>query len=143
MGFEPQQLSRLELVNEFTDWMKLALEEAKSALAKAKDNMARYYHQRRLPTPVYKPGDLVYLDASDIKTTRLSRKLSHRRLRPFPVERRVSRNAYRLQLPFPMHRLHPVFNIVKLTTAPPDPIPRRHPQPLPPLEVIDSEDEYL
>jgi hypothetical protein len=143
MGFEPQQPSRLESVNEFTDWMKLALEEAKSALAKAKDDMARYYNQRRLPTPVYKPGDLVYLDASDIKTTRPSRKLSHRRLGPFPVEKRVSRNAYRLQLPFPMRRLHPVFNIVKLTTAPPDPIPGRHPQPPPPPEVIDGEDEYL
>ena len=143
MGFEPQQPSRLESVNEFTDRMKLALEEAKSALAKAKDDMARYYNQRRLPTPVYKPGDLVYLDASDIKTTRPSRKLSHRRLGPFPVERRVSRNAYRLRLPFPMRRLHPVFNIVKLTTAPPDPIPGRHPQPPPPPEVIDGEDEYL
>jgi hypothetical protein len=143
MGFEPQQPSWLESVNEFTDRMKLALEEAKSALAKAKDDMARYYNQRRLPTPVYKPGNLVYLDASDIKMTRPSRKLSHRRLGPFPVERRVSRNAYRLQLPFPMRRLHPVFNIVKLTTAPPDPIPGRHPQPPPPPEVIDGEDEYL
>jgi hypothetical protein len=143
MGFEPQQPSQLESVNEFTDWMKLALEEAKSALAKAKDDMARYYNQRRLPTPVYKPGDLVYLDASDIKTTRPSWKLSHRRLGPFPVERQVSHNAYRLQLPFPMRRLHPVFNIVKLTTAPPDPIPGRHPQPPPPPEVIDGEDEYI
>jgi hypothetical protein len=143
MGFEPQQPSQLESVNEFTDRMKLALEEAKSALAKAKDDMARYYNQRRLPTPVYKPGDLVYLDASDIKTTRPSRKLSHRRLGPFPVEKQVSCNAYRLRLPFPMRRLHPVFNIVKLTTAPPDPIPRRHPQPPPPPEVIEGEDEYL
>jgi hypothetical protein len=42
-----------------------------------------------------------------------------------------------------MRRLHPVFNIVKLTTAPPDPIPGRHPQPPPPPEVIDGEDEYL
>jgi hypothetical protein len=42
-----------------------------------------------------------------------------------------------------MCRLHPVFNIVKLTTAPPDPIPGRHLQ-LPPLpEVTDGEDEYL
>jgi len=119
MGFEPQQPSRLESVNEFTDRMKLALEEAKLALAKAKDDMARYYNQRRLPTPVYKLGDLVYLDASDIKTTQPSRKLSRRRLGPFPVERQVSRNAYRLQLPFPMRRLHPVFNVVKLTALMP------------------------
>jgi hypothetical protein len=69
MGFEPKQPARMEAVNEFTDRMKMALEEAKSALNKAKDNMARYYNQKRLLTPTYKPGDRVYLDASDISTT--------------------------------------------------------------------------
>jgi len=42
MGFEPHQpLSHVEAVNEFTNRMKDTLEEAKLALAKAKDNMAR------------------------------------------------------------------------------------------------------
>jgi len=46
MGFEPHQPpSRVEAVNEFTDRMKTTLEEAKAALAKAKDEMARYYNQ--------------------------------------------------------------------------------------------------
>jgi len=45
MGFEPHQpLSRVEAVNEFTDRMKTTLEEAKAALAKAKDEMAHYYN---------------------------------------------------------------------------------------------------
>jgi hypothetical protein len=90
MGFEPKQPARMEAVNEFTDRMKMVLEEAKLALNKAKDDMARYYNQRRLPTPTYKPGDRVYLDTSDISTTRPSWKLSHRRLGPYPVERQVS-----------------------------------------------------
>jgi hypothetical protein len=51
MGFEPQQPSRVESANEFANRMKLATEEAKAALSKAKDDMARYYNQRRLPTP--------------------------------------------------------------------------------------------
>jgi hypothetical protein len=123
--------------------MKLALEEAKAALTKAKDDMARYYNQRRLPTPTYEPGDMVYLDASDVKTTRPSHKLSHWRLGPFPVERRVSRNAYRFRLPFSMRRLHLVFNVIKLTTAPTDPIPGRHPTLPPPPEIIEGEEEYL
>jgi len=118
MGFEPKQPARIEAVNEFTDQMKLALEEAKAALNKAKDDMARYYNQRRLPTPTYKPGDKVYLDASDIRTTRPSKKLSHRQLGPYVVERQVAKNAYRLCLPQSMSRLHLVFNIVKLTPAP-------------------------
>ena len=44
MGFEPGQWkSHLETVNEFKEWMEDALEEAKAALAKSKDDMAKYY----------------------------------------------------------------------------------------------------
>ncbi|GLB45126.1 putative retrotransposable element tf2 155 kda protein type 1-like [Lyophyllum shimeji] len=60
----------LDTANEFFKCMKLAQEEAKAALAKAKDDMARYYDQRRTPASEYKPGDRMYLDASDIETTR-------------------------------------------------------------------------
>jgi len=52
--------------------MKSTLKEAYSALAKAKEDMVRYYNQWRTPTPEFKPGDMVYLDASDISTTRPS-----------------------------------------------------------------------
>jgi hypothetical protein len=46
MGFEPTQSpSHLEMVNEFTDWMNSALTEAKSALAKAQDDMSHYYNR--------------------------------------------------------------------------------------------------
>jgi hypothetical protein len=144
MGFEPRQPpSKVEAVNDFTDRMKSTLEEAKSAIAKAKDDMARYYNQRRTPAPVYGPGDRVYLDASDIHTTRPSKKLSHRRLGPFPIERRVGMNAYRLTLPPSMKRLHPVFNVVKLMLAPTDPIAGRYAPPPPPPELIDGEEEYV
>ena len=78
MGFEPDQHSSwVESVNEFTERMRSTLEEAKLDLAKSKDNMARYYNQRCVPVPEYQSGDKVYLDASDVSTTRPSRKLSH------------------------------------------------------------------
>jgi len=123
MGFEPHQpLSCFEAVNEFTDRMKDTLEEAKSALAKAKDDMAWYYNRRRRPAPSFSPGNMVYLDSEDIQTTHPSKKLSHRRLGPYPVERRVGKYAYHLVLPPPMRRLHLVFNVVKLSPAPNNPI---------------------
>ena len=140
MGFELKQPARMEVVNKFTDQMKMVLEEAKSALNKAKDDMARYYNQRRFPTPTYQPGDKVYLDASDISTTQPSRKLSHHQLGPYLVERQVSQNAYRLWLPDPMRRLHPVFNAVKLTPAPIDPIIGRRLKLPPPPELIKGEE---
>src|SRR6202522_2711951 len=144
MGFEPNQLpSRLESVNEFKERMESTLEEAKAALAKSKDDMAKYYDRRRTPAPDYKSGDKVYLDASDIQTNRPSRKLSHQRLGPFPIVKKVGNGTYLLRLPLSMSRLHPVFNVVKLTPAPTDPIEghRSHPPPLP--EIVDGEEKWI
>jgi hypothetical protein len=45
MGFEPntEPLPK-ETANEFVDQMKSTLEEARAALQKSKDDMARYYN---------------------------------------------------------------------------------------------------
>jgi len=144
MGFEPHQPpSRFEAVNEFTDRMKDTLEEAKSALAKAKDDMAWYYNRRCSPAPSFSPSDMVYLDSKDIQTTRPSKKLSHHCLGPYPVERRVGKYAYHLVLPPPMRCLHPVFNVVKLSPAPDDLIVGRRPNPPPLPELVDGEEKYV
>ena len=124
-------------------WEGSPLTEAKAALAKSKDEMAKYYDQRRTPALVYQPGDKVYLDASDIQTTRPSQKLSHKRLGPFTIVRKVRNSAYRLCLPPSMSRLHPVFNIVKLTPALEDPIQGWWPQPPPLPEIIDREEDWV
>jgi len=143
MGFKPSQApSGLGTVNEFTERMKSATEEAKSAIRKAQEDMMRYYNRKRIPAPVYKPGDRVYLDASDIKTTHPSPKLSYCRLGPFEIEHQVGPLAYRLKLPHGMRQLHPVFSIVKLSAAPEDPILGRKPQALPPPIVVDGEEEW-
>jgi len=143
MGFEPTQpASRLETVNEFTDWMRSALTEAKSALAKAQDDMSRYYNRRQEPAPEYTPRDKVYLDGSDIRTSRPSRKLAHRFLGPYTAEHHVGPNAYRLCLPKSMSRLHPVFSVVKLMAAPPDPIPGHRSYPPPDPVLVEGEEEY-
>jgi hypothetical protein len=78
MGFEPHQpCSKLESVNEFVECMAQGLEEARSAIAKAKDEYAMYYNHRREPALIFKPGDRVWLDGSDITTNRPLSKLSH------------------------------------------------------------------
>jgi len=144
MGFEPDQpQSRMEPVNEFNDRMTDTLEEAKAALAKLKDDMTLYYNRKHTPAPEFKVGDMAFLDASNIQTTRPSRKLSHRRLGPFLIDSQVGNSAYQLLLPPSMGRLHPVFNVVKLSLAPPDPIPgcRTSPPPLP--EIVDGKEEWV
>ena len=65
MGFKPHQVeSQLETVNEFWDQMDSTLVEAKSALAKAKDDMAQYYNQHQTLALEYQIRDKVYLDVS-------------------------------------------------------------------------------
>ena len=119
----------------------MAIEEAKSAICKAQDNMKRYYNRRRTLAPVFKPSDKVFLDALDIRTTCPSQKLLHQQLGPFVVEWQIGPMAYRLRLPHQMKQLHPVFNVVKLTLAPDNLITgwkmEDHPLPI----VIDREAE--
>jgi len=123
MGFEPAQLpTKVEAVSEFANPMKDTLSEAWAALAKSKDDMARYYNQHRMPAPMFAASDKVFLDASNICTTRPSKKLSHRFLGPFPVVSPVGSHTYRLQLPPSMSHIHPVFHVVKLMPVPKDPI---------------------
>jgi len=144
MGFEPDQpRSHVESVNEFKEQMADTLEEAKAALAKSKDDMTLYYNRKWTPAPEFKAGNMVFLDASDVKTTRPLKQLSHWRLGPFPIDSQVGNGVYQLRLPPSMSHLHPVFNVVKLSLAPPDPIPGCQTS-LPPLpEIVDGEEEWV
>jgi len=95
MGFEPAQSpTKVEAVSNFANRMKDTLSEAQAALAKPKDDMARYYNQRRTPALTFAVGGKVFLDASDIHTTRPSKKLSHHFLSPFLVVHPVGSHAY-------------------------------------------------
>ena len=143
MGFKPNvAASCVESVNEFVSHMKSMMDEARATLLKAKDDMARYYNQHRVPTPVYAPGDKVFLDSSDIKTTRPSPKLVHCYLGPYLVVRAVGSHAYCLKLPQSMRHIHFVFHVIKLLHAPQDLIPGRRVQPLPDPELVDGVLEY-
>src|SRR6202795_3423061 len=117
-------------------------EEAKAALTKAKEEYSQYYNQRRSPAPDFKPRDRVWLDSSNIKTTRLSTKLAHRRLGPYVIDRQVGNRAYKLKLPPSLRALHNVFPVVKLTPTPLDPIPGHRPAPPPAPVLVEGVEEY-
>jgi hypothetical protein len=123
MGFRPlKPHSKLALVNDFVDHMSKSLEEAKSALSKAKDEYTLYYDRRREPALELQPGILVWVDATDIATDRPSIQLTHCCLGPYPIEAHVGHGTYHLKLLPSLSRLHPVFPVIKLTRVVPDPI---------------------
>jgi len=128
--------------DEFTKRIQSTTKEAKSAIYKTQENMMYYYNQKRSPAPMFKPGDRVYLDVSDIRTTHPSPKTLHWRLEPFEIKCQVGPLVYHLKLSHGMRQLHLVFNIVKLSTAPEDLILEKKPQALLPPIVIDGEPEW-
>jgi hypothetical protein len=143
MGFEPQEpCSEVVEVNEFAEKMAKGLEEAKAALTKAKDEYKQYYDRRRTPAPIFKLGDMAWLDHSNIKTTHPSAKFGHHQLGPFEVEEKIGPSSYRIKLPLGLSRLHNVFPVIKLSLTKPDPFPGRVPPPPPPAKLIDGEEEF-
>ena len=74
LGFEPIHESRLESLDNFTSRMAQATDEARAALVKAADDMARFYDAHRHEAPKYSIGDKVWLSSENIRTTRLTKK---------------------------------------------------------------------
>ena len=141
MGFEPRREGKVEAADEFAARMQAAVDEARSALQKAADDMARFYDAHRDGSVEYAVGDKVWLDSRDIKTTRPAKKLDDKWFGPYPIAAKISRNAYRLTLPKSM-KIHPVFHVSRLRRFVPDPIPGRHPPPPPEPEIVNGEERY-
>ena len=80
-GFHPWtgEDSRREVKNEsatqFATRMKKIHEDAASALRMANEQAKRQYDKHTRPSIEYKPGDQVYIEATNIKTNRPSKKL--------------------------------------------------------------------
>lgn len=125
-----------EHLKEIRDIQDMARSEMLYAQARYQDNA----DVSRIPAPVFKEGDLVWLDARNIKTRRPSTKLDHKRLGPFPVIGLVGKYACRLELP-PSMKIHNVFHVRLLEIAARDPLPGQSAPPPPSMEV-DGEIEW-
>ena len=94
--------------------MEMATNEACSALQRAADDRAHFYDVHRQHAPTYKVGDKVWLNAQNITTTQLTKKLDHKWLGPYTVNKVTSQNTYRLQLPSSFGHTHSMFSTILL-----------------------------
>ncbi|KZT51497.1 ribonuclease H-like protein, partial [Calocera cornea HHB12733] len=63
--------------------------ELKAELQHAQEDHARFYNRHAQPAPEFLPGQLVWLNRRNLKTTRPSDKLDYRKLGPFKIVRPV------------------------------------------------------
>jgi hypothetical protein len=114
--------------------------ELKSTMLLAQERMKKYYDQHS-STQELKEGDKVWLKHENFTTDRPSQKLDHKWMGPYKILQKHSELAYRLELPITM-KIHPVFNIDKLTKWTKDEIPGREPKRPAPTVVAPEGNEW-
>ena len=86
---EPRSTAWTKSAEVFASRMKNLTKDATAALAHAAEDMKRYYDKYHLEAPNYQPGDLVYLEGTNLKSDRPAKKLDDRRFGPFKILKKV------------------------------------------------------
>ena len=94
--------------------MEVATKEAHSTLTREADNMAWFYDAYKKEAPLYVISDKVWLNGWKIATTHLMKKLDHKWLCPYPIDKIISWSTYQLKLPSSFGWAHPVFSVTLL-----------------------------
>ena len=86
---EPRSTAWTKSAEVFASRMKNLTKDATAALAHAAEDMKRYYDKYHLEAPNYQPGDLVYLEGTNLKSDRPAKKLDNRHFGPFKILKKV------------------------------------------------------
>jgi len=90
-GFHPQTewMKEREAQNPgvglYAHWMQVTHQHARKALEQTREEMSKYYDRKARQQPDIKVGDLVMLNAKNIRTKQPTKKLSPRMHGPFKV----------------------------------------------------------
>ena len=107
-------------------------------MARSQQAQVKAANRHRKLSLEYKVGDKVWLSTKNIHTERLSKKLDHKRIGPYPIKKLVGL-SYRLELPTSM-QTHNVFHLNLLRLAAENPLPGQINDPPPPVVVNDKEE---
>jgi len=116
IGFEGRKKRKYAEAEKFVKKMKEIQEKAKVALGKAQEDMKKYADRKRSEVVEYKVGDLVMLSTKDLKyqmVRKMTEKLTKRFVGPYKVQKIVSSNAVKLELPT-IVKIHPAVNVNRI-----------------------------
>lgn len=109
----------------------------------AQEQKVQSANRNRMEPPLFQVGDMVWLNAKNLRTTRPTKKLDYRKVGPFRITERISSHAFRLGLSRQYSKIHPVFHVSLLEPTVPNIIPNRTEAPPPPIQLEgDSEPEF-
>src|SRR5882724_4270687 len=94
LGIDLLRESHLETPNDFASIMEAPTKEGCSALTRETDDMAQFYDTHWKEEPLCVVGDKVWLNGQNITMTCLMKKLDHKWLGPYPVNKVISQSAY-------------------------------------------------
>ena len=103
--------------------------------------MKRFHDWKVRPLVKYQPGDLVLLEATNIRTERPSKKPNDKRYGPFQIIKKEGLASYHLKLDKTWHNIHPVFHECLLHPYHSGEFPSQQIKPPPPPEIISGVEE--
>ena len=114
MGGNIRKKEKVEKVTEFVERIKKVHKEAGTVLKKAQEDMKRQADRGRKEIEDWKKGDKVILSTKDLVfKERLAKKLVDQYVGPYTIEKVVSTNVVKLQLPT-LTRIYPVMNVSQI-----------------------------
>jgi len=113
----------------------------KEEIAKAQRQYQPSADSHRQQPPDFQVGQSVFVRSQYFWTTRPSKKLSKKYLRPYEIIAQPSPQSFTLRLPDTMRAAHPVFHVSMLEPATPNTFQQRSKPPPAPV-IIDREPEY-
>lgn len=125
---------------EFALKMKEVLDLLRTNLIAARHRMEISANANRLPAPAYRVGDLVLLSTKNITSARPIAKFDAKYIGPFRVRQIVNSNSYKLNLPYELQSIHPVFHTNLLRPAAGTPLPGQSNSPPPPVAIRENGD---
>ena len=121
--------------------MEKSWEDARAKLDRTRRLMKDQYDTHRRTAIKYRPGDIVWLNASNIPSQRPSKKLDHKYLGPYKVIKKIGASAYQLSSQGQSTR-HATFNEQYLKPFRKGIYPSQIAEPSPPAELVDGEEEW-
>ena len=124
----------------YAHWLKSIHQKTAATLEETKIRMGKYYDQGKQTTPEMNPVDCVLLNAKNIRTKRLTKKLAPKHYGPFKILDKIGSRSLRLELDRKW-KIHNVFHVSLLEPyKTSESFVRTQDRPEP--EEIEGENEY-